>query len=1016
MTPEQWHRVKEVFEAALERDSSQRAAFLDEACDGEVALRREVESLIESYEKEKSFMSMPVIAAAAPSLLGEQAESLVGQTVGHYKISAAIGAGGMGEVYLAQDTRLGRQVALKLLPTYLSSDRDRLRRFEQEARAASSLNHPNVCMIHEVGEMEDGRHYIVMEHIDGVTLRERMAINPLKLREVLDAGVQVASALEAAHAAGVVHRDIKPENIMLRRDGYLKVLDFGLAKLTEKLSERQRVEPEAPTRGMVKTDVGVVMGTVAYMSPEQTRGLDIDARTDIWSLGVVLYEMVTGRMPFEGATKSDLIVSILEREARPLAQLSPPVPRELQRIISKALRKDREERYQVVKDLLLDLKSLKQELDFEAKLEQTVQPEFSDKATKRSEGQSAIEIGAETAVRTSPLPAARPTLSAEYLVSAMKRHKRGAILALATLAVVAAGIAYIAPWIYQGPKTDRESLQTAIPLTTDPGFEGMPSLSPDGSQVAFGSFGEKLDNLDIYVKLIGGGPPIRLTSDPAADNFPAWSPDGRSIAFIRFRGDKGEVILIPALGGPERKLAQVAPHLPQHLPSNPPYLSWSPDSKYLVTVDRASPEEPPGLFTLSVTTGEKRRLITPPAPALADCNPAVSPDGRALAFVRMISSGNTQLYVLPLSEDCRPTGEARRLDLPQPWVVSPAWTADGRQIVCSAGPPWVDAMLWRVSVSDSEKPVSLASLGNTSSHPTISRQGNRLVYAVWPWNTDIWRAEVSGWHSTGPAVKLIASTHADTNPQYSPDGSRIAFQSLRSGKFFEIWICNGDGSNPVQLTFLESSSGTPRWFPDGRRIVFDSQTEGQTEIYVTDTDTRVPRRLTSDPSDDVTPSVSHDGKWIYFSSARTGRWEVWRTPVDGGQAMQMTQKGGVVPFESSDGKEVYYQKVFLGLSDVWKVPVAGGEETRVLGPAGGFQFAVVAGGIYFIEPGPPGNAEGIKGNSLKFFSFAKGTAEKVFDMKDLPWMGLSVSPDGRYVLFSLGASLVCDLMLVENFR
>jgi Tol biopolymer transport system component len=323
-------------------------------------------------------------------------------------------------------------------------------------------------------------------------------------------------------------------------------------------------------------------------------------------------------------------------------------------------------------------------------------------------------------------------------------------------------------------------------------------------------------------------------------------------------------------------------------------------------------------------------------------------------------------------------------------------------------------MLWRVSVSDSEKPVSLASLGKTSFHPTISRQGNRLVYGVRTWNTEIWRAEVSGWHSTGPAVKLIASTHADSNPQYSPDGSRIAFQSHRSGKM-EIWICNSDGSNPVQLTFLESSSGTPRWFPDGRRIVFDSQTEGQTEIYVTDTDTRVPRRLTSDPSDDAVPSVSHDGKWIYFASARTGRWEVWRTPVDGGQAMQMTQKGGFVPFESSDGKEVYYQKID-GHSDVWKVPVAGGEETRVFGPAGFFQFAVVAGGIYFIEPGPPRYAEWIKGNSLKFFSFAKGTAEKVFDIKDFPRTGLSVSPDGRYVLLPQVDPFVGDLMLVENFR
>jgi eukaryotic-like serine/threonine-protein kinase len=545
MNPERWEQASRILEIALERNPERRAAYLDEVCANDDELRREVESLLAASAQAGSLLDSPAMAMAAPLFVSDSVKTMLGQSIGRYEIINALGAGGMGEVYLAQDTRLGRQVALKLLPTHLSGDRDRLRRFEQEARAASSLNHPNVCMIHEVGEMEDGRHYIVMEHIEGVTLRQRLAIKPLTLREALDAAVQVASALEAAHDAGVVHRDIKPENIMLRRDGYLKVLDFGLAKLTEKHTERQRIEPEARTRGMVKTDVGVVMGTVAYMSPEQTRGQDIDARTDIWSLGVVLYEMVTGRVPFEGTTNSDLIVSILEREPKPLTWFLTKAPAELQRIISKALRKDREERYQVVKDLLLDLKSLKQELDFEAKLEQSVQPEFSGKASKRSDGQSAVEITEETAARTSALPATRPTSSAEYLVSEIKGHKRGAILALATLVVVAAGVAYMAPWIYQRPKTDRESLLTAIPLTTDPGYEGMPSLSPDGSQVAFGSFGEKLDNLDIYVKLIGGGPPIRLTSDPAVDNFPAWSPDGRSIAFIRVRGDKVEVILIP---------------------------------------------------------------------------------------------------------------------------------------------------------------------------------------------------------------------------------------------------------------------------------------------------------------------------------------------------------------------------------------------------------------------------------------------------------------------------------------
>jgi Tol biopolymer transport system component len=385
-----------------------------------------------------------------------------------------------------------------------------------------------------------------------------------------------------------------------------------------------------------------------------------------------------------------------------------------------------------------------------------------------------------------------------------------------------------------------------------------------------------------------------------------------------------------------------------------------------------------------------------------------------LAFVRVISEGNNQLYVLPLSEDCRPTGEARRLDVPQPWVVSPAWTADGREIVCDAGPPFYGGMLWRVSVSNSEKPVSLASLGETSHQPTFSGLGHRFVYQVRTMESDIWRAEVSGQNRSRPAVKLIASTRPDYNAQYSPDGSRVAFSSDRSGNT-EIWVCNDDGANPVQLTSLGTHSGTPRWFPDGRRIVFDSQKDGQFEIYVIDTETRVPRRLTSDPKDDITPCVSHDGKWIYFTSIRSGRWEVWRMSAEGGDAVQVTHQGGAIPFESADGKVVYYQKT-LGDSDVWQIAVTGGEEKRVIGPAGQTQFAVVAEGIYFIEPRAPGYSGWIKGNSLKFFRFAKGTAEKVFDIKYWPQIGLSVAPDGRYVLFSQMDPFVQDLMLVENFH
>jgi Tol biopolymer transport system component len=259
-------------------------------------------------------------------------------------------------------------------------------------------------------------------------------------------------------------------------------------------------------------------------------------------------------------------------------------------------------------------------------------------------------------------------------------------------------------------------------------------------------------------------------------------------------------------------------------------------------------------------------------------------------------------------------------------------------------------------------------------------------------------------------MKLIASTRDDWDPQYSPDGSKVVFNSNRSGHS-EIWVCNPDGSNPVQLTSLESGSGSPSWFPDGRRIVFDSDKEGHTEVYATDITTLMPHRLTNGQSDNVAPSVSHDGKWIYFSSRRTGRFEVWRMPAEGGEPVQVTRKGGWLPMESPDGKVVYYQ--VPDASDVWKVAIGGGEETRVLGPIA--DFAVAAEGIYFIETGSRLHG-GSTGNSLKFFSFAKGTTEKVADIKLDPQVGLSVSPDGRYVLAALINPFVCDLMLVENFH
>src|SRR5438552_5780959 len=359
MKPEHWQRIKTLLQSALEREPGERSAFLSAACAGDESLRKEVESFIISHEQAGGFIEEPAFEVMAESLVNKQTE-LVGQMLGQYRVLEQLGAGGMGEVYLAQDTRLGRKVALKMLPADLTAEDERVRRFQQEARAASALNHPNIITIYEIAEM-DSRRFMATEFIDGETLFERLKAGLMTLNDAVDVAVQVTSALCAAHQAGIVHRDIKPGNIMLRTDGIVKVLDFGLAMLTERKDDGV----EATT--LVKTRQGTVMGTPHYMSPEQARGQKMDARTDIFSLGVVLYEMLTGRVPFAGQTMTDVLASILMLEPPSLSQSAPEAPEDLQRIVHSALRKDKEERYQTSAELLIDLKALKQELEFETR-------------------------------------------------------------------------------------------------------------------------------------------------------------------------------------------------------------------------------------------------------------------------------------------------------------------------------------------------------------------------------------------------------------------------------------------------------------------------------------------------------------------------------------------------------------------------------------------------------------------------------------------------------------------------
>jgi eukaryotic-like serine/threonine-protein kinase len=483
---------------------------------------------------------------------------MIGNTISHFEILDKLGEGGMGVVYKARDKRLERLVAIKVLSAKAVSNRERELRFVQEAKSASALNHPNIITVHEIdttGEIA----FIAMEYVDGRTLEQLIPRRGMQLAEALNYAVQIADALAAAHAAGIIHRDIKPANIMVTENGLVKVLDFGLAKLTDQgtLETAATVSMRSP-----ETEEGTILGTVAYLSPEQAEGKKIDGRSDIFSFGATLYEMLTGRRAFLGDTKLSTLAAIVNREPKPASEIVENFPRDLDRILVRCLRKDRARRFQSMADLKVALDELKQE----------------------------SEVGQLTQTTIAPV---------------RRKMSAGPILVLAVVALAAAGLT----WFLLRPAAKPEAAARLIPLTAYPGSERSPSFSPDGSQVAFSWNGEKQDNYDIYVKMVdSGSAPLRLTTNPEPDVSPAWSPNGRYIAFLRNRG----VYLISPLGGPERKLCELHSTrrpTPDYLPTSG--LSWTPDSKSLAVQDRLATTDPARIFLISVDTGESRPLTEP---------------------------------------------------------------------------------------------------------------------------------------------------------------------------------------------------------------------------------------------------------------------------------------------------------------------------------------------------------------------------------------------------------------------
>ena len=564
----------------------------------------------------------------------------------------------------------------------------------------------------------------------------------------------------------------------------------------------------------------------------------------------------------------------------------------------------------------------------------------------------------------------------------------------AVVGVVVVGLAVTAGVIWLLPRTAPKppAPPRMMPLTSFEGNEFHPSLSPDGKQVAFGWNGEKQDDYDIYVTLIDGGTPLRLTTTAGWEGAPAWSPDGRQIAFLRARA----VFLVSPMGGAERKLARAT--------ESP--VAWTSDGKHLAMADPSPEHGPPGILLVSVVTGEKRRLTSPPEKSSGDSHPAFSPDGRSLAFVRGAQTGGFSLCWAAVGggePKCRPAEGSE--------IAGITWTADSRDLVFSStrGGGY---RLWRIPASQvaTGEPRLVPDAGENASYPVIA--GDRLAYQRLLYDVNIWQMEVAS--GTTRQTKLIASTRRDSSAQYSPDGSRVAFLSDRTGEL-ELWTCDREARNFVQLTsFRGPSIGSPRWSPDGSQIAFDSTAAGSADIYVVGLDGISLRRLTTEDSFESRPSWSSVvGSAIYFRSDRSGSDQIWKMPSQGGAAVQVTRDGGFEALESLDGKWLYFVKSG-SRKGLWGVPTSGGNEELILEAVWPGHWAVAEKGMYFVD-----FSDWRAGGEVQFYDWEThriariGRIDKTISRE---WPGLSATRDGRWILFSQADQFDSDLILLDHFR
>ena len=570
------------------------------------------------------------------------------------------------------------------------------------------------------------------------------------------------------------------------------------------------------------------------------------------------------------------------------------------------------------------------------------------------------------------------------------------LLAIALSAIVTLSMFWLLP------RGSRQAMVNhtfrTVPFTSYPGSETQPAFSPEGNQIAF-VWNEKGDASNLFVKLIGSETPLRLTSDAGQDLSPTWSPDGTSIAFIRHSEDGGAVYVLPAIGGPERRLHR----LRRTIDWDAPGLSWSPDGARLIFPDGRSQEDPSAIYSLSLDNLEAKPITTPQNSWDGDYSPAFSPDGTKIAFVRGTDAATRNIYVVDSKG-----GQPKQLTFDGRIVLGLSWTSDNAAIVFSSDRGGTIS-LWKVPARGGP-PERLGLGGDNAVNPAIARSGDRLAYSEGSASWNIMRIDLNS--ARKAAIQLISSTERDSAAQYSPDGKHIAFQSYRSGSQ-EIWVCDSDGARPMKLTSFDGPlTGSPSWSPSGGEIAFDSRSGGRSHIYVIKVEGGVPRSITHGDYNDIVPSWSRDGKSIYFGSKRSGSWQIWKAAVENGDLRQVSKNGGFVANESPDAKWIYYTKYHT--SGLWRMPVEGGDDVQVLsGPPAVFwgYWSVTPRGIYYLDIQKSRIA-------ISFWNFSSSAVAQVCTLsrRPPPFAGMTVSRDGRWLLYSDEGEVGNNIRLVENFR